>query len=207
MRIPVRSAGRERDDAAQTPEPADRALPGLTDVLAGLPEDRSARLLDLGPLVAANFNLYAQHASRIRFADVWRDALPKPGPGAAHRVDPARAIPDHERGAAYDVVFAWDVLDCLDPDDAVELVRRMADACRPRARLHALFTATGARSTRPSRYEITGAGRVRTVDDGPRTLPTTGLAPAELERRLAPFAVEHSYVLRHGAREVVAVLR
>jgi hypothetical protein len=86
-------------------------------------------------------------------------------------------------------------------------MRRIADICRPRARLHALFTASGARPTRPSRYGVTSDGRVRLLDEQPRTAPGSGLAPADLERHLAPFSVEHSVLLRHGAREVVAVLR
>lgn len=182
-------------------------MPGLGDMLAGLPDDRSSRLLDLGPLVVANYEAYLRHALRIRFAHVWRDALPTPGPGIDPRVDPARAVPHDDRTAPYDVVLAWDVLDCLDPEGAVSMVRRVASVCRPRARLHALFTGTGTRPTRPTRYAITGPGRVRPLDGDSRTVPATGLPPAEVERRLAPFAVEHSCVLRHGSREIVAVLR
>jgi len=182
-------------------------MPGLADVLRSLPDDGSARLLDLGPLVVANYDVYLHHARRIRFAHVWRDAFPTPGPGTDPRVDPARAVPHDDRTAPYDVVLAWDVLDCLDPDDAVSMVHRVATVCRPRGRLHALFTGAGSRPTRPMRYAITGAGRVRPLDCESRTVPAAGLAPAELERRLAPFAVEHSCILRHGAREIVAVLR
>ncbi len=182
-------------------------MPGLVDMLASLPDDGSARLLDLGPMVVASYETYLRHARRIRFAHVWCDALPRPGPDVGPRVDPARAVPHDDRTAPYDVVLAWDVLDCLSPEDAVEMVRRIASVCRPRARLHALFTGTGSRPTRPTRYALTAAGRVRALDDESRTGPATGLAPAELERRLAPFAVEHSCVLRDGAREIVAVLR
>lgn len=182
-------------------------MPGLADLLASLPDDGSARMLDLGPLIVANFDRYIVHARRIRFAHVWCDALPTPGPGVDARVDPARAVPLGDRTAPYDVVLAWDVLDCLDPEDAVSMVHRVASVCRPRARLHALFTGTGSRPARPTRYAITGPGRVRPLDLESRALPASGLAPAELERQLAPFTVEHSCILRHGAREVVAVLR
>jgi hypothetical protein len=207
VRLAARSTGGDHDHGEGLPQPAERAVSGLAETLAALPDDGSTRLLDLGPLVVANFDVYTRHARWIRFAHVWRDALPTPGPGTDPRVDPARAVPYDDRCAPYDVVLAWDVLDCLEPDDAVSMVHRIASVCRPRARLHALFTGTGARPTRPSRYAITAPGRVRPLDDEPRTLPTTGLSPAELERRLAPFAVEHSCVLRHGGREVVAVLR
>lgn len=207
MRLAARPTGGAPDDGAAPLQTADRAMPGLADLLAGLPDDGSARLLDLGALVVANYELYVRHARRIRFADAWREALPTPGPGVDPCVDPARAVPRPDRTAPYDVVLAWDVLDCLDPENAVAMVRQVASVCRPRARLHALFTGTGNRPTRPTRYAIIGVGRVRPLDVGSRQVPATGMAPAELERRLSPFAVEHSCVLRHGAREVVAVLR
>jgi hypothetical protein len=59
----------------------------------------------------------------------------------------------------------------------------------------------------PQAFQIEAEDRVSYRPAGPEMRAPTPLQPAEVERLLAGFRIESSFILRHGVREFVAVRR
>lgn len=194
------------DEAAAAPEetgPAsiERAAPGVAALFAGLSEDGSHAVLDFGAGAEGSLRLYSGFARRIRFADMLAD--PPHGEAWAAALLTLPPHPDQP----YDIVLAWNLLDRLAPEERPPLVERLTQITASGARLYVLVDASGEPSTHPLRFDLLDVDRVsqHTVDQPHPAQPQ--LLPAEVERLLAPFRVEHAFTLRLGMREYVAVRR
>jgi hypothetical protein len=215
----MRWPGRHVQERAATPSPAIaeagaadatvHASPGLAALLGGLAADGGGRILDLGPAVPANLAVYTRFATTVRFADLLRVAAPAGG-DAANRASLTderlgSVLPDGE--PPYDVVLAWDVLNYLTADTWRAIVARLTARCRPGARLFAMIATGRTVPAAPLRYEIVGDDHLAYRAADPATCASATVAPAEVEKRLAPFRVVHSVVLRHGVHEYLFALR
>jgi SAM-dependent methyltransferase len=181
--------------------------PGLKGVLSAIPMDGSCRVLDLGSAVAGNLEFFSSFASRLQFVDL----LGCGGAGGTSDRQTPHArlaalrelLPDHER--SFHAVFAWDVFNYLPFEECRALAGEVARLCRPDGRLFALVITQNTIPAAPNRYRIVDE---ETIDYEPTTVDVKGgpqLTPAAVERLLEGFSIEHSFVLRHGAREYVAV--
>jgi len=206
--------------------------PGLAVALHGLDPRRPCRVLDLGPAMSCTVTFFAEYRCRLGIVDLLenlatarREAAARPpvqaqGP-KTQRSASRRALEAATREAALvdrvldellpgdqgglDVVLAWDVLDHLEQPAAQALVRRLAQLCRPGARMLAMVAISREQALAPIRFGIVGADR---LEYRPGSLqPSKGavLSPAAVELLLDGFETVHSVVLRHGLREVVAV--
>ena len=189
--------------AVAQPEPIEGAAPGVAALLNGICEDRSHAVLDLGPAGDHSLRLYSRFARWIRFADLlgepWRQAE-----GSA--AGPLKTmLPQLER--RYDLVFAWDILDRLFPDDRPHLMEWLADGTAPDARLHALMRASEHAIMSPLRFTLLDIDRIRYESTGTARLPPSRLLPADVAKVLMPFQVVHAFTLKTGFREYVAVRR
>jgi len=181
------------------PEPVERPTPGVAALLEGVSEDRSHAVLDLGPASAASLRVYSRFARRIRFADLLTPAMSPEG--CAEALEDVPAQPDRP----YDLVFAWDVLDRLFPEERPRLVKRLAELGSADARLHVVTEASGRSAVHPLRFSLLDVDRMRHEVTGPARPTRRQLLPAELERLLAPFQVVHAFTLKGGLREYVAI--
>jgi hypothetical protein len=179
----------------------ERSAPGLVALFAGMSEDGSHTLLDFGSADGTSLRLYSGFARRIRFADL----LPDPPHGKAWAKE-LKALPPHP-SHLYDLVLAWDILDRLAPPDRPPLVERVAQLTAPGARLYAVVDLSGDSTTRPLRFSLLDLSRVRQEVVGPPRPAFPQVLPADLERLLEPFRVEHAFTLRLGFREYVAIKR
>lgn len=187
--------------AKAPPEAAESAAPGVTALLQRVSEDRSHSVLDLGPAVDATLQVYSRFARWIRFADLlgeggWTRAGEQVG--GFSRSLPANA--EHP----YDLIFAWDVLDRLFPEDRPHLMEALAPLAAPGAHMHLVLRAEDSLA-RPLRFTLTDTNRLRFEPITAAPLPRSRPLPAELMRVLAPFQVVHAFTLRAGLREYVAV--
>ena len=217
MRWPSRPPGSQRATEGEAEKRAPEAVqlrgevhpsPGLAALLAGLRPGRGRWLLDLGPAVGRNLEVYSRIASGVRFTDLLADAVD--AEGSAVR-SPALLPSSLERllpldRPLFDVVLAWDLLNYLDPRETSAVVERLIRVCRPGAALHAMVYTGDQMPGRPLRCVLEAADAVRVEPLSEDRLPAPDLPPAEVERRLQGFRVERSFVLRHGVREYVAVL-
>jgi hypothetical protein len=178
-----------------------RSAPGVAATFSGLRQDGSHAVLDLGPAAEGSLRLYGSFARQIRFVDLLTD--PPQGQALIETLD---SIPPLE-GGTYDLVFAWDLLDRLRPEDRQPLVRRLAQLTASGARLYVLVDASERAEVSPLRFNILDLGHVSQVVAGPARPAHPQLLPAEVERLLEPFRVVSAFTLRLGLREYVGVRR
>ncbi|MFO8172858.1 MAG: class I SAM-dependent methyltransferase [Longimicrobiales bacterium] len=196
-RTPSRDVRPERQKEA-VPPPVVRTAPGVAAIFAGLKNDGSHGILDLGPAVEANLRFYGRFARWVRFGSLLRS--PPRGDAWQEALQELPPLPDRP----YDVVMAWNILDRLPPEHRPLLIERIAQLTGPGARLYVLVDGSGEDLTYPLRFSIQDDGFVSQEKVGPASPAYPQLLPAEVERILTPFHVAHAFTLRGGFREYVA---
>jgi len=179
----------------------ERSAPGVAALLDGVAEDGSHSILDLGTAAPSSLRVYGRYGRRVRFAEVLDAARSTEGWPAVLRALPPQ--PDDP----YDLVFAWDILDRLYPQERPRLVEHLVRITRPGARLHAVVESSERSTTTPLRYAVLDEGRVQYQPAGPPRPAREPLLPAEVERLVAPFEVVRAFTLKGGLREYVAIYR
>lgn len=181
------------------PEPVEGPAPGVAALLEGVSEDRGHAVLDLGPASDQNLRIYGRFARWIRFADLLGETWwPRPEGSAA-----GLQLPKLDR--RYDLVFAWDILDRLFPEDRPQLVQWLAEITAPGARFHVVVRASEDAIAYPLRFTLVDVGHIRYEPTGESRLPLYRLLPAEVAKVLAPLQVVRAFTLRNALREYVAV--
>ena len=199
---------RAEEDTAEAFEPEIHASPGLAAAISRLAGDDTWSVLDFGGAVAANVDFFAGRAERLFIADIPR-AL-EAGSGAEDVTSDRSArrllqlLPSDPE--SFDLVLAWDLINYLSRDQTRSLARAVADLCRPGAVLLALVVTAHEMPSRPLTYAIRDPDHLVYRRDDTESTPGSCLTPAAVERALEGFAVEHSFILRHGVQEFVAVL-
>lgn len=162
-----------------------------------MPRTGAARVLDLGPAVSDNLVLLAPWASCVQVVDLFHSpAGPVPGDVLAG----LRAV-----GAeAFDVALAWDALDYLSPAAMAPFVAALRARCRRGAWLHALVHTSESMPASPCRYRMAEGFRLRREPATSDTVGAPDLSPAEVEKSLIGFRLEHGFLLSRGMREFVA---
>jgi hypothetical protein len=197
-------AGDPDDDSAS--ESTSYHSPGLETILRDSSGKPPPVVLDLGPPVAANLATLQRLTREIYILDLLRGhRIQETGPRSVgdRATDVLNKIPDQSSGT-FDLVLAWDVLEYLTPSESAAIVSWLAAHASPGALLFAVFSTGGVIADDPSGYAIVNECCIERRPGGSGFRPGSALAPSDQERRLAPFQVIHSYVLRHGVREVVA---
>jgi hypothetical protein len=196
---PPSRARPEPDEAAV--EAVESAAPGVAALLEGVSEDGSHAVLDLGLASPASLAVYERFARHIRFADVAGLAISDEGHATVQ--DLIDAVPARPQ-APYDLIFAWNVLDRLSPEDRPPLVARLAEVSAPRARLHMVIGGVDQRASPHLRYSLLGTDRMSYEPAAHARPARSRLLPAQVAHLLIPFRVQHGFTLRAGLREYVA---
>jgi hypothetical protein len=207
MRLRRRALSRSMADAGSDSAvevrqtgPEAHAAPGLGLLLSEMPRDRSWRVLDLGPAIADNVAALGPRVAQLYVADLFREST---GAVSASALDPLLSGPE----AVFDLVLAWDAIGYLSPEPAVRLVSQLAGLCRRGGRLHALVFAAETMPASPGRYRMLEDGRLSYEPISGDAVGAPQLKPAEVEKLLRGFQVDHAFVLSHGVREYVATRR
>jgi hypothetical protein len=164
------------------------SLPRLVESVESASSDFS--VLDLGPATKANLDFFLKRGARVTVADL-------------HRAGSGFGFLDGDRDRPYDLVFAWDVLNYLDPDRLGRLMEGLGPHFRPGTTLHA-FIATGREiGMSPSRYRIEDPETfVFEQAPGPRVASPRYLEQ-DLLKRMPGLTVENRVQLRNGMLEYV----
>ena len=182
--------------------------PALNEILAGLDPEKPVRVLDLGSALQTNLNFYAAIANGVRIVPLLRNdglaGLQNLEPEAfAARLD--LLLPKDED--SFGLVLMWDLLNYLVEDQPSLLARHLTAVSESGARIHAMTITTPTMPSEPSRYELLEAGRLTYRPTTSRRTNAPDPPPAQIERWLRPFRIERSFLLRHGIREFIAVLK
>ena len=192
-----------RADARATPvarpAPIEGPAPGVAALFEGVSEDRGHAVLDLGPATDQSLRAYGRFARWICFADLLGEAW------WPHDVGSAAGLQLPQLDRTYDLVFAWDILDRLLPDDRPHLVQWLADITAPGAHIHVVVRASEDAITYPLRFTLVDIGHIRYEPTGTAPLPVSRLLPAEVAKVLMPLRVVRAFTLRNGLREYVVL--
>ncbi len=175
------------------------AAPGLATLIDSLAPHANRTFLDLGPAADGNLRCYKPFARRVRFADLgtmWATE------GSLADAVGALWVSGEE---PYQVVLAWNVMDPLAPAQRADVVAGLADVAAPGARLHFMVDMADTPSVRRMRFTVVDRAHVHWKETGLPQPPLARLRPADIERIIHPFRVQHAFVLRDGMREYVAV--
>jgi len=202
LRRPWRASPEKADTGPpeeDSPDPMERAAPGIAALFDGLREDGTHAILDLGAGGEGSFHFYSRFARRIRFAGILQS------PPRGGKLAPAlEALPPPPAGL-YDVVLAWNILDRLTPAEHSVLIHRLARLTSPGARLYVVVDISHKNRIHPVHYSLLDQHRVSQRIDGPLEGAYQPLLPAAIEALLHPFRVEHAFTLRNVLREYVSV--
>jgi len=179
----------------------ERSTRGVAALLDGVHEDRSHSVLDLGTAAGSSLQLYGRFAQRVRFADILSH-VPSIH-GGPNLVD---ALPPQPE-APYDLLFAWDILDCLFPYERPRLIQRLAEISSIDARLHVIVDTSDSEIRQALRFTLLASGRMLCEPTGANQPSRGRMLPAEVEKILLPFQVVRAFTLKGGLREYVAVRR
>lgn len=210
MKLPWRSRVEAAKAEEAPPEPSGPKFeiyssPGLEETLAGIPADRSCKVLDLGPSVAANFEFVSDFASYLHIIDaIDRGPTASGAEGGGYgRLGTLNALLDEHR-RSFHLVLAWDVFNYLSAEQAERLNQSVAELCLPGARLHAIFFATDTMPAVPNRYRVVDRARLAYEPGTTEVRGAPDLPPSAVGKLLKGFRIEHSFVLQHGVHEYAA---
>ena len=178
----------------------ERVMPGIAALLEGVSADRSHAVLDLGPAADSSLQVYSRFARWVRFADI---LSPSPTDPWSTALD---SIPEQPQ-RPYDLVYGWDILDRVEPDDRALVIAKLAELTASDARLHLIVNAGREGIRYPLRFALLDSDRICYQQAGGAVAVASPLLPAELERVVAPFRVSRAFTTQIGLREYVAARR
>lgn len=193
---PHPSTGDEAEEAPETP--VERRSPGLEALFRTLRDDGSHVILDFGPATSEHLRFLGRYGRQIRFAGL----LPRPPRGDAWW-DAVRDLPPNP-DRPYDVVFAWNIFDRIDPGARPALIAKLDELTATGAWLFTFVEGSGEPTIRPTRATLLARDRISEIPVGDPEPAYPPLLPAPIERLLGPFKVTAAYTLRSGQREYLA---
>lgn len=182
------------------PGRVERAMPGIAAALEGISADRTHAVLDLGAAADSSLQVYGRFARWVRFADILSPSPSDPWASALDSIPPQPQRP-------YDLVFGWDILDQVEPEERAGVIARLVELTAPDARLHLIVNAGREGLRYPLRFALLDLDRISYEQAGRPLAVAAPLLPAELERVVAPFRVTRAFTTQVGLREYVAVRR
>lgn len=180
---------------------------GLKELVHGLPPGRRHSVLDLGPASGGNVSFFAGYGCRLYIADLFHTLRQRGGLPPEQAVPLDRELTTTLPDGCFDLILCWDLLNYLSSSQMEILGRHLARRSRPGSRLFALVAPHGRIPELPQRFEILSETEVRYTPQSAAQRPAPGHREPELNRWIAPFGVESSYLLRHGIQEYILVHR
>lgn len=189
------------------PGPCSHDSPALSEIFGAIDPERPVRLLDLGPALPTNLEFYDGLTNGIRIAHLLRDLEPydpdEPTDETFVSTLDRLAPSDNE---TFELILIWNTLDYLNAPRSALLCHHLAAVAAHGAHLHAMTLTTGTMPVKPSAFEIAGPGRLIYRSESDQRIDAPDTPPAVIERRLDPFRVKRSVLLRHGVREFIGVI-
>ena len=183
---------------------------GLGQVLHELERQRRPRVLDLGPALGTSVEFLAGYSVQLFIADLYRSLrsstgqLPPDADRLRRALEDQLPIPDE---GPFDLILAWDLLNYFATDQLEALGQHLGALCRPGGQLFALVTTRGPISDRPMNFEIVARDLLRYGATAASERDSPGYHETALERLLDAFAVQTSFLLRHGMQEYIFTRR
>ena len=194
--------------------------PGLAKILEKVLREDKTEILDLGPFCGATAVYLADRGARVSVAELEVPApLPKPpskpAPGKSLKAEgPAEPPPPIRLGhpdGKFHLVLLWEVADFVPserlPELGAEIHRVLVDGGWALLLSVSDAPTEGHAARRPPRYRVIQDDLVaREPNDGP-SMKRYGHNPRQVERALAPLAVQGIHLQRNQIREFMLFKR
>jgi hypothetical protein len=201
------SPQRWNDAASQlSPGTAQHHTLALKYVLRRLLERRHARVLDLGAAIGPNVSFFGRYAPKLYVSDLYNTLKSRPGGLPKDRKQFERLLskdlPSDDLGP-FDLILAWDLLNYLSSEQMAILGRHLARLCRQDSLIFALITNSKEMPSQPIGFRIIDTDTLSYTIDSDLGRPSPLFKESDLNRWLADFEVETSFLLRNGFQEYV----
>ena len=206
MRLPwVRSSAPSAADAPSAPSGA-QPCPTLGHALEALFRQKAKpEILDLGPLCGESLVYLADRGARVAV-----EAFdPPPPPVADEAAAAAEPLRIDQPDARFDLVLVWEQFDFVDDTRVEAFTAELRRLLAPGGRLlliamNSIPTAP-VTSGRPARYRVTADDQVCREELPVATRARWCRPTRDIERALAPLAVEKLHLHRNQLREFLAI--
>ena len=195
---------------AHVEAPREFNVPLFRSLIDNLAEDRRWVVLDLGAARPQTVALLSRFRCRLEIADL-ADATDTPGNGAGDAVTHPRltealdCVPSIE---PVDIVFSWDFLNYLVPEQMTELMVGVAARCRPGAVVHALIAYSDQpMPQRPGQFAPIDDGRLLSLSTSEPQRLAPRYSPEDLATWMPAFTIERARLLTNGMQEYLFRLR
>ncbi len=185
-------------------------VPLFRSLIDNLAEDRRWIVLDLGAARPQTVALLSRFRCRLEIADLTGTA-DTPGNGAGDAVTLTRlsealdCIPSIE---PVDIVFCWDFLNYLVPEQMTELMAGVAKRCRPGALVHALIAYSDQPMPQwPGQFAPIADGRLLSLSTSKPQRVAPRYSPEDLGKWMSAFTIERARLLTNGMQEYLFRLR
>ena len=130
--------------------------PGLTAIYNEVKSPTKHRVLDLGPLVAANLNFFSGLKCQIYFENL-------DGFIDEHKILSSdnlifqleKFLTEHDSSQKFDIILIWDLLNYLPLQVVTSLFNLLGSYCKPNTLLHSIKYTTGKIPANPAKFKIT----------------------------------------------------
>jgi len=191
-------------EAPSAPPELEHSAPGLRQALDHLPRP-GASVLDFGPALTANIELFRRIQARVRVLDFEGSLLeaklwetPRKAIQWEGALDGALGLGAHER---FDLVLAWDFPNYLGKERWAAVARRLVERLSPRGVLHLLVRSGKEMPARPSHFRITAGESIRESQRARDRLEPPRFSHGETERLHPGLGAARSFLDKHGLQE------
>jgi hypothetical protein len=209
MRLSLLRNVSRRNNCARRP-PRSRSARQRTLALSSIlprAQRSSAHVLDLGVASPRNLAFFGRFSASFSVADLYRGlGRVRAREATGIRASDYRSLFPYRRDQQFDLIFAWDLLNYLKPDELPWFMDALAPHCRPGTVLHAFIYTTKDMPPAPVRFRIEDEETL-VYDVPPHGRPSPRYHEQELTKQLAGFAVDTRYQLRSGIAEYVFSFR
>lgn len=183
-------------------EYSSRAMGAL---LAEIHPDKRYNILDLGPAVPTNLELYSQFASKIYIEDFYRSVSSGELLGETEAETLEKILP-FSSGTKFEVILCWDVLNYLSRENLAQFADYLSKFCAPKALLLSMFYTNPEMPGSASCFRVKGMGVNRAVEivverGSSSEKPAPRYTQSDIKKYMPQLELLNSYLLRYGFRE------
>jgi hypothetical protein len=180
----------------------------LSTLFKQLRQDRVYHILELGPAVGHNIEYLSRFSCRIRVEDLYRTLSSFDYVSGSDAVDfeaVFQYLLPYDGNTRFDILLAWDLLNYLDRQEFLYLMRHLTRFCHPGTVLFALIATTKTIPDRPVEYRIVDENNIECRNASNVLRPCPRYHDVDLRHMMPSFRVYNSYLLRNGMKEYLFV--
>jgi hypothetical protein len=200
--------------AAPTPASSPQGAMGARDVIAAskvLPRFLAAVerqpapvLLDLGPVVGANVELFGERlACKLFVQDLYQELDRPIDVEAGESVIAALRARLPDKPESVDGILCWDLFDYLDTNTSKALAADLARLLKPGGVLHGFFAVTATETDCFTRFVVEADDRLRHRTYPARRRRRNVLSPRDSDRMFTGLRLTEHVLLKTGSRETL----